>query len=242
MSRPRAVAILLGATAVFAAGIAAARHRGAAMGRRVPGGILIGSATAYDAFSHRLVLASFFGPIADDVAAVAQGGARVLEVGCGPGRLSIALARRLGLDVTGLDLDPAMIERASVNADHEMGGDERRPTFVVGDVAALPFPDGSFDVVVSTLSMHHWSDPRAGLTEISRVLRPDGRALVWDFRRGTVPFHPHMPDPLEHTHGGALRVASAAPWRWPWRLRLTQRIELVRADRGVRLATTESHN
>jgi SAM-dependent methyltransferase len=55
-----------------------------------------------------------------------------------------------------------------------------RVTFQVGDVAALPFPDASFDVVVSTLSLHHWRDPARGLAEIYRVLRPGAVALVYD--------------------------------------------------------------
>jgi len=194
----------------------------------VPGGILIGDAVAYDAHS-RLLLGSLFRPIAADVAAVAPEGARVLEVGCGPGHLSIRLARQHGLDVTGLDLDPAMIERARANANRVGPGDERRPSFLVGDVASLPFPDGSFDLVVSTMSMHHWADPTAGLAEIGRVLRPGARALVWDFRPGIWPFHAHLHDPVEHTHGSPLRVVSQMPWRWPWRFNLIHRIELVRA-------------
>jgi SAM-dependent methyltransferase len=97
-------------------------------------------------------------------------------------------------------------------------------------VASLTFPDGSFDLVVSTLSMHHWSDATAGLTEVGRVLRPGGRALVWDLRPGIVPFHRNVPDPVEHAHGSTLRVVNAAPWRWPWKFAITQRIELVRAD------------
>ena len=135
------------------------------------------------------------GCIAADVAAVAPDGGHVLEVGCGPGRLSIRLARRHALGVTGLDLDPAMIERARRNVDRPKDGDGRRPSFLVGDVASLAFPDGSFDLVVSTLSMHHWADPTAGLAEIGRVLRPGGRALVWDFQAGPVPLHGHLPDP-----------------------------------------------
>src|SRR6266545_1351899 len=172
MGRPRRFVILLGAAA---AAVAVVRHgRGAATGRRVPGGIIIGDAVVYDALS-RLVLGSLFGRIAADVAAVAPDGARVLEVGCGPGRLSIRLARQHGLEVTGLDLDPAMIERARANADRPGNGEARRPSFLVGDVASLAFPDGSFDLVVSTLSMHHWADPTAGLAEIGRVLRPSAR-------------------------------------------------------------------
>ena len=122
-----------------------------------------------------------------------------------------------------------MIARARANASRTRNGGERRPSFLVGDVAALPFPDESFDLVVSTMSMHHWADPTAGLAEIDRVLRPDARALIWDFRPGFQPFHGDLPDPVEHTHGAPLRVVGATPWRWPWRFNLTQRIELIRA-------------
>jgi SAM-dependent methyltransferase len=244
MSRPRRLGLLLGAAAAVAVAVAVARHgRGATAGHRVPGGILIGDAVAYDALS-RLLLGSFLGRIATDVAAVAPHGARVLEVGCGPGRLSIRLAGQHGLEVTGLDLDPAMIGRARANADRRGDHDQRRPSFLVGDVASLAFPDRSFDLVVSTLSMHHWADPTAGLAEIGRVLRPGGRALVWDFRPGVRPHpfgprHAHLPDPVEHVHGGRLRVVNVTRWRWPWRLTLTQRIELVRADGAPRHAGTD---
>ena len=224
MGRPRRFMILL---AVAAGAAALIRHsRGAATGHKVPGGILIGDAVAYDQIS-RLLAGSLYTCIAADVAAAAPAGAQVLEVGCGPGRLSIRLARQYGLDVTGLDLDPAMIERARANAAHRGNGDQRRPSFLVGDVAALAFPDRSFDLVISTLSMHHWADPAAGLAEIGRVLRPGGRALIWDFGPGARPFHAHLPDPVRHARGAPLRMASSAPWRWPWRFSLTQRIELV---------------
>jgi SAM-dependent methyltransferase len=216
------------------------RHgRRAARGHTVAGGILIGHAGVYDTLS-RLLLGPLIEGIAADVTAAAPDGAQVLEVGCGPGHLSIRLARQHGLDVTGLDLDPAMIARAQANADRLGNANQRRPSFLVGDVAALAFPNGSFDLVVSTLSMHHWADPTAGLAEIGRVLRPDARALIWDFRPGVRPHlfgprHAHLPDPVEHARGSPLRVVNATPWPWPWRFTLTQRIELhaVRvADRG----------
>jgi len=218
-----------------AAAVAVMRYgRRAAQGHRVPGGILIGDAVVYDALS-RLLLGSFIERIAADIAAAAPTGARVLEVGCGPGHLSIRLARQHGLEVTGLDLDPAMITRARANADRSANSDQRPPTLLVGDVAALAFPDRSFDLVVSTLSMHHWADPTAGLAEIGRVLRPGARALIWDFRPGVRPHpfgprHAHMPDPVEHTRSSPLRVVKTTPWPWPWRFNLTQRIELIHAD------------
>ncbi len=110
------------------------------------------------------------------------------------------------------------------------------PSFVVGDVASLPFPDASFDVVVSTLSMHHWTDPAIGLAEVARVLRPDGRALIWDLRAGTAP-HPFAPRHthaarIEELHASGLRPLAMEPWRWPWRFSLVQRMELAR-ERGL---------
>jgi SAM-dependent methyltransferase len=236
MGRPRRLVLLLAAAA---AAVAVVRHgRRAGRRPRAPGGILIGDAVAYDALS-RLLLGSFSGRIATDVAAVAPDGARVLEVGCGPGHLSIRLAGQHGLEVTGLDLDPAMIGRARANADRRGNRDQSRPSFLVGDVASLAFHDGSFDLVVSTLSMHHWADPTAGLAEIGRVLRRGGRALVWDFRPGVRPHpfgprHAHLPDPAQHARGAPLRLVDATPWRWPWRFNLTQRVELVRADSAPR--------
>jgi ubiquinone/menaquinone biosynthesis C-methylase UbiE len=205
----------------------------------VRGGVLAGDAVAYDNAVGRLVLGSLFRSVAADVAAVAWAGVpagvpadvRVLEVGCGPGRLSIRLARRHGLEVTGLDLDPAMIERARANAGRLGTGGESGPSFVVGDVASLPFPDGSFDLVVSTLSMHHWAEQAAGLAEIGRVLRPGGRALVWDFRPGVRSSHAHhRPGPIDPARVCSLRVLSATPWRWPLWFNLLQRTEMVPAD------------
>jgi SAM-dependent methyltransferase len=230
MVRARTLTIVIGAAAAVSAVVAVTRHgHGAAMGRSAPGGILIGDAGAYDTLT-RILLGPAFRSIAADVAAAAPDGARVLEVGCGPGHLTMRLARAYGLDVTGLDLDPAMIERARRNADRAPNSHDRRPSFVVGDVASLPFADASFDVVVSTLSMHHWADATAGLLEIGRVLRPGARALVWDLGPGARPLHEHAPDPFVQAVGSGLRVVSATPWRWPWKLSLMQRIEFARAD------------
>ena len=78
--------------------------------------------------------------------------------------------------------------------------------------------------------MHHWADPSAGIAEIRRVLRPGGRALIWEFRPGVVPLHKHVPDPVKHVGGSALRVVGVTRWRWPWRFALAQRIELIRTE------------
>jgi SAM-dependent methyltransferase len=214
------------------AGGGAARfvHLVRSAGRRVPGGIVIANPAQYDAWSHRLLLGSLFGPIAADIARAAAPDARILEVGSGPGHLAGRLAGDYGLDVTGVDLDPAMVGLARANAARSTN--PVKPEFVVGDAASLPFPDASFDLAVSTLSMHHWAKPAAGLAEIRRVLRPGGRALVWDFRSGRIPLHRHMLDPVASVHRGGLELVSVTSWRWPWRLRLLTRIELMRSAEG----------
>jgi SAM-dependent methyltransferase len=234
MGRLVAVAFAVATAAAAMVAVVVRHGRGHAAGRTVPGGLLINDVPAYDVLSGFL-LGSLFKGIAADVATGAPPEARVLEVGCGPGHLSIALARRHGLDVTGIDLDPAMIERARANSSRAIDEEAGRPSFTAADVASLPFADDSFDLVVSTFSMHHWADPTAGLAELGRVLRPGARALIWDFRPGSRPLllgrrHDHIPDPAYHIQGLPLRVVDSTPWRWPWRFMLAQRTELVRAD------------
>jgi ubiquinone/menaquinone biosynthesis C-methylase UbiE len=104
------------------------------------------------------------------------------DLGCGPGQLVIELARRSsGLHVTGIDLSDEMIARGQKNA--RRAGVADRVSFRRGNAQQIPFPDASLDLVVSTLSLHHWSDPVAVLDEIARVLRPGGSFLVFDLRR-----------------------------------------------------------
>jgi SAM-dependent methyltransferase len=135
------------------------------------------SARAYDSLVAS-VLEGFYARVADEVAAAHPGG-RVLEVGSGPGRLAVRLAREApGMTLTGVDISDAMVERAARRAAE--AGLSERVRFEVGDVAALPLSDGRFDGVASTLSLHHWSDPVSGLAEIHRVLKPGGEARIYD--------------------------------------------------------------
>jgi SAM-dependent methyltransferase len=135
------------------------------------------SAGAYDALVAS-VLEGFYARVASEVAAAHPGG-QVLEVGSGPGRLAVRLAREApGMTLTGVDISDAMVERAARRA--AGAGLSERVQFEVGDVAALPLSDGEFDGVVSTHSLYHWSDPARGLAEIHRVLKPGGEARIYD--------------------------------------------------------------
>src|SRR5918994_5239889 len=135
------------------------------------------SAGAYDALV-AAVLEGFYARVAGEVAAAHQDG-KLLEVGSGPGRLAVRLAREApGMTLTGVDISEAMVERAARRA--AGAGLSERVRFEVGDVAALPLFDQEFDGVVSTLSLHHWSNPVSGLAEIHRVLKPGGGARIYD--------------------------------------------------------------
>jgi ubiquinone/menaquinone biosynthesis C-methylase UbiE len=107
---------------------------------------------------------------------------RALDLGSGSGRLALAIAEESpGMAVIGLDLSQEMVETASGNA--RESGLADRVTFVKGSVDKVPYPEASFDVVVSTLSLHHWPNPTAVFDEVGRILRPGGRFLIVDLRR-----------------------------------------------------------
>jgi ubiquinone/menaquinone biosynthesis C-methylase UbiE len=113
-------------------------------------------------------------------------GARVLDVGTGPGYLLGHLARtRPDLDLWGLDHSYSMIRRG--HGRQSLPGPTRGPRWIVADAQALPFPAGSFDQAVSTFSFHNWDRPVTGLREMQRVLGPGGRAWVYELRRETSP-------------------------------------------------------
>jgi len=134
-------------------------------------------ARLYDLF-FSTALDGFYQRIARRVTETMTNG-KALDVGCGPGRLSLHLARTTpGLAVTGIDISPDMIALARRRAAAVNLKD--RLDFQVADVGSLPFPENEFDLVVSTLSMHHWPDPVRGLAEIRRVLKPTGRAYIYD--------------------------------------------------------------
>jgi SAM-dependent methyltransferase len=100
----------------------------------------------------------------------------VLDVACGPGILACAFAR-VASRVTGIDITPAMLDRARA-LQQEQG--LTNVAWDQGDVLPLPYPGASFTLVASRYAFHHFLDPKAVLAEMARVCAPGGTVLVID--------------------------------------------------------------
>jgi ubiquinone/menaquinone biosynthesis C-methylase UbiE len=109
-----------------------------------------------------------------------QAGHRVLDLGCGTGTLALMIKRaQPEAEVVGLDADPQMLKVATAKAARET----MTVKFDQGMAFSLPYPDDSFDRVLSSLMIHHLKTPDKGKTarEIYRILNPGGRLHVIDF-------------------------------------------------------------
>jgi len=122
----------------------------------------------------------FFRPVHQGVvgaaATVAAAPTRILDVGCGTGALLRLLCERLPqADLTGVDASPEMIRMAAAS-----NPAPERLRFVQGTAEELPFPDSQFDLVLSTISFHHWADQQRGLREVARALAPGAPFVLAD--------------------------------------------------------------
>jgi ubiquinone/menaquinone biosynthesis C-methylase UbiE len=115
-------------------------------------------------------------------------GMRLLDVGCGPGTITVDLARRLDPgEVIGIDTAAEVVAAA---ADDARAAGVRNVSYVVGDVYALDLPDAAFDVVHAHQVLQHLTDPVAALVEMRRVLRPGGLLAVRDSDYGAFTWYP----------------------------------------------------
>ncbi len=129
------------------------------------------------------VMKDFYREVAEEVSLrVSPGRMRILDIGTGPGYVPLEIARRSqNSEIKAIDISPAMVRIASRNA--KDAGLSGQVQFQYGNAESISFGDGYFDLIISTLSFHHWAKPRECLKEIHRVLRNGGEAWIYDLRR-----------------------------------------------------------
>jgi len=107
---------------------------------------------------------------------------KLVDMGCGAGNLIIRIAEKFpNLELYGVDISNEILELAKQQAIEK--GFEKKIEFKTGTAENLPFSDNSVDFLVSTLSLHHWTNPQNVFQEAIRVLKKDGICLIFDFRR-----------------------------------------------------------
>src|SRR5690242_7822667 len=111
---------------------------------------------------------------------LSSSGARVLDVACGTGDLSLSLFESTGARVVGTDFCRPMLSIATGKLPKEI-------TLVEGDALSLPFKDSTFDVVTIAFGLRNLSDISRGLKELRRILKPQGRVAVLEFSRPSNP-------------------------------------------------------
>lgn len=165
-------------------------------------GRMIRWASFYDTFTNILTL-GHIGTLRSMTIDQAQlkPGESVLDVGCGTGGVTIPAKQRVGKTgaASGIDPAPEMItvaRKKAMRAALEID-------FRVGVIESLPYADGSFDVVTSSLMMHHLPHELQlkGLSEVRRVLKPGGRLLIADMLRLRASLHDRL-FALLTLHGG----------------------------------------
>jgi ubiquinone/menaquinone biosynthesis C-methylase UbiE len=125
---------------------------------------------------------------------------KVLDVGCGTGTLALAIKRQVGTGkVHGIDASPEMVQFAK----EKSAKDGSDIDFRVALIEAIPFPDASFDLVTSSLMLHHLPDDvkAKGFLEIRRVLKPGSRFMAMDFAAPSHSPLSHLLSIFGHSHG-----------------------------------------
>lgn len=146
-----------------------------------PEGIPWPGSALYNALSGTSIFLRHYELVAHDVA---QYGARgsILDIGTGPGQLLLAMREAIPeTKLVGVDISSAMVAQAQGNL--ERYGPNHQIKVLVAGANELPFKDEAFGGVVSTGSLHHWKDPLRALSEVYRVLKPGGYALMYDLVR-----------------------------------------------------------
>ena len=157
-------------------------------------------------------------------------GSRILEVGCGTGAVTRALAAWPGTAAAvGIDPSPVLIERA-----RDLAAGLANISFQIGDALALPYEAASFDVVVFHTALCHIAEPQDAVGQAFRVLRPGGTVAVFDgdYATATVALAEH--DPLQACSRAVTENNVMDRW-------LVRRLPQILTGSGFRNVRTQSH-
>ncbi len=130
------------------------------------------------------------GNVARMVEGIELGGRRVLDIGCGIGGPAFVLVRKYGAHVTGIDLEPQLIARATHRAAEQ--GLTRQTEFRAVTLGPLDFPDASFDVVFTSGALTQTEDKAGIVAECLRVLKPGGVLTCYDWLKDEAPVSDDM--------------------------------------------------
>jgi ubiquinone/menaquinone biosynthesis C-methylase UbiE len=143
-----------------------------------PEGIPWPGSVLYNALSSSAIFMKHYELAAEDIVSHCSQGT-LLDIGTGPARLLLKLHQQSpGMRLVGIDSSAAMVTQAKQNVTE--AGLSEFIEIKLGSAGQIPFPDRTFDIVVSTVSMHHWKQPEACLNEIYRVLKDNSYALIYD--------------------------------------------------------------
>ena len=191
------------------------------------------AARLYDRIA-RTAIETYYHQVAEDVTAHTSKGL-VLDVGAGPGYLSIEIAKRApGIRVVGIDSSKAMARIAQTNAERD--GVSDRVRFVKCDGARLHFEDDSYDLVISTGSLHAWKHPELVINEFFRVLKPGCEAWLLD------PAQVITPEALEFMGGNLQVLDRLAFWWGSFTSKLTPPYSLAEIQEIIRRTKFEKGN
>lgn len=140
-------------------------------------------------------------------------GGRILEVAPGPGYLAVELAKQSRYQVSGLDISKSFVEMARRNAEQAKVAVDFRQ----GNASAMPYEADCFDLVVCRAAFKNFSEPVKAISEMWRVLKPGGRALIIDLRRDV-----SMREINQYVDNLGVGLVSA------WMMKLTFRFMLIK--------------
>ena len=148
----------------------------------------------------------------------------MLDMACGAGIVANFMAGHVA-QVTGIDLTPAVLEKAEALARESQTTNTR---FLLGDVTAIPAPDASFDLVTCTSAFHHLDQPERVMAEVQRVLRPGGAFCAIDVTTSEVPWRREAHQQMERLRDPS-HTSNLTPSAWR---RLAQRGPVHKSEGG----------